>query len=93
MAPTMIGSGGREEDGHRRADSDTEEFQMESVRDRITSTRGSRFNLIQKQLRIDQSSGGRRFSRENLINGIKDLVILPESRYVRFSPTSIPKLI
>ena len=88
----MAVSGGREKEEeagtHRRSDSDGEvEYRVESVRERISSSRGSRFNLIQRQLRIDQSR--RRFSRENLINGIKCLVILPDSRFVR---TSISKL-
>ncbi|KAG7032738.1 Potassium channel SKOR [Cucurbita argyrosperma subsp. argyrosperma] len=77
----MTGSGGREENGIRRADSNEEEYQVESVRDRISSSRGSRFNLIQKQLRLEPTR--RRFSRENLINGIKCLVILPDSRWYR----------
>lgn len=88
----MAVSGGREKEeeagNYRRPDSDGEvEYTVESVRERITSSRGSRFNLIQTQLRIDQNR--RRFSRENLINGIKCLVILPDSRFVR---TSISKL-
>lgn len=82
----MTGIGGREENGIRRADSNEEEYQVESVRDRISSSRGSRFNLIQKQFRLEPTR--RRFSRENLINGIKCLVILPDSRYVRFSRTA-----
>lgn len=86
----MTGSGGREEDGSRRPNSDEEEYKVESVRERITASRGSRFNLIEKQLRIEATR--RRFSRENLINGIKCLVIHPDSRYVRFSRTSIRKL-
>ncbi|KAA0062380.1 hypothetical protein IC582_021448 [Cucumis melo] len=82
----MAVSGGREKEeeagNYRRPDSDGEvEYTVESVRERITSSRGSRFNLIQTQLRIDQNR--RRFSRENLINGIKCLVILPDSRWYR----------
>lgn len=88
----MAGIGGRDEDGrNRRPDSDEDQdFKMESVRERIISSRTSRFNLIQKQLRLE--SNRRRFSRENLINGIKCLVIRPDSRYAS-SPTSFQILI
>lgn len=100
----MAISGGREEEeeeerSRRRPDSsEEEEYNVESVGEGIKSSRGSRFNLIQKQLRIERNR--RRFSRENLINGIKCLVILPDSRcvltstyaYAFSSPISISKL-
>lgn len=62
----------------------TGEYEVERLRDRIKSSRGSRFALIESELGL-HSSNKRRFSRQSLINGIKDLsrgiVIHPENRY------------
>ena len=64
-------------------DSNEEEYNVETVRERIASSRASRLDLVQKELSMQ--SGRRRFSRENIINGIKGLIIHPDSRYARFS--------
>ena len=83
----MPAANGREEDDERDHDvassSDEGEFQLEDIRDRITSSRGSRFNLIANEFGL--ASAIRKFSRENVINGFKDLsngvVIHPDNRY------------
>ncbi|XP_022939042.1 potassium channel SKOR-like [Cucurbita moschata] len=62
-------------------DSNEEEYNVETVRERIASSRASRLDLVQKELSMQ--SGRRRFSRENIINGIKGLIIHPDSRWYR----------
>lgn len=63
--------------------SDEGEYEFQDIRDRIKSSRGSRFNLIANEFGL--ASTIRKFSRENVINGIKDLskgfVIHPDNRY------------
>ncbi|XP_062107641.1 potassium channel SKOR isoform X2 [Humulus lupulus] len=65
--------------------SDEGEFELQDIRDRITSSRGSRFNLIANEFGL--ASAIRKFSRENVINGFKDLskgvVIHPDNRWYR----------
>lgn len=65
-----------------------EEYEVDELRDRIKSSRGSRFELIEKELGLN-SSANRRFSRQSVINGLKDLsrglVIHPENRSVQLS--------
>ncbi|BFG25530.1 hypothetical protein CerSpe_118040 [Prunus speciosa] len=61
-----------------------EEYEVQDLKDRIKSSRGSRFNLIKNELGLndDDSSILRRFSRQSLINGVKGLshgVIHPDN--------------
>ena len=60
------------------------EYEVEDLRDRIKSSRGSRFELIENELGLDSTH--RRFSRQSVINGLKDLsqglVIHPDNRSV-----------
>ncbi|XP_021830942.1 potassium channel SKOR [Prunus avium] len=65
-----------------------EEYEVQDLRDRIKSSRGSRFNLIKNELGLDgdDSSILRRFSRQSLINGVKGLshgVIHPDNWWYR----------
>lgn len=61
-----------------------EEYEFEEVSERIKSSVASRFNLISNELGL--ASNFRKFSRESLFLGIKDLstglVIHPDNRYV-----------
>lgn len=70
--------------GDEREVSDEGEYEFQDVKDRIKSSRGSQFNLIAYQLGLN--STGRKFSRESLFNGIRDLsrglVIHPNNRFV-----------
>lgn len=67
------------------------EYEIEDMRDKMESSRGSRFKLIENDLvGADMFSRRRRkFSRESLLNGLKDLsqgfVIHPENRSVQLS--------
>ncbi|PON43403.1 hypothetical protein PanWU01x14_274260 [Parasponia andersonii] len=90
LAVSRRGGGGvveEEEDESGRHDvssSDEEgEYELQDIRDRIKSSRGSRFNLIANEFGL--ASTIRNFSRENLVNGIKDLskglVIHPDNWY------------
>ncbi|KAJ4961672.1 hypothetical protein NE237_021582 [Protea cynaroides] len=65
---------------HEAVDSsdEAEEFEIEEVKDRIQSSHGSRFNLLENRF------NGRKLSRERLLNGIKGFkgfFILPDSRW------------
>ncbi|PQM40740.1 potassium channel SKOR [Prunus yedoensis var. nudiflora] len=65
-----------------------EEYEVQDLRDRIKSSRGSRFNLIKNELGLDDDDSSilRRFSRQSLINGVKGLshgVIHPDNRWYR----------
>lgn len=67
-----------------------EEYEVQDLRDRIKSSRGSRFNLIKNELGLDDDSSSilRRFSRQSLINGVKGLshgVIHPDNWYASSS--------
>lgn len=57
------------------------EYEVADLRDRINSTRGSRFKLMENELGLE--SARRKFSRQTVINGLKDLsqglVIHPEN--------------
>ncbi|KAK4776250.1 hypothetical protein SAY87_024211 [Trapa incisa] len=79
----QVGEKTREESTADRLD---QEYELDEVRDRIKSSRGSRFNLIANELGIE-SSAHRKFSRENLISGLKDLsrglAIHPDNRWYR----------
>lgn len=92
LAVSRRGGGGvveEEEDESGRHDvssSDEEgEYELQDIRDRIKSSRGSRFNLIANEFGL--ASTIRNFSRENLVNGIKDLskglVIHPDNWWYR----------
>ncbi|XP_056162796.1 potassium channel SKOR isoform X2 [Syzygium oleosum] len=73
------GGGGGSED-------EEAEYEVVELRDRIKSSRGSRFDLLTNELGLD-SAARRKFSRESVIGGIRDLsrglVIHPENRYYR----------
>jgi len=83
----MRGNGRREEErnGMRRDKEEEEEFEVEDVRERLEASRGSRFNLMNRELGLE--SFRRKFSRESVINGIKEIskgtVIHPENRWYR----------
>ena len=63
-----------------------EEFVVDDVRDGIECSRGSRFDLLEKELGIEPVR--RKFSRETVINGIrglsKGLLIFPDNRCTFF---------
>lgn len=72
-----------EEEEEKDEKQEDREYEVTDVRDRIHSSLGSRFNLIENELGIE--SGNRRmFSRESVINGIRyvsrGLFIHPENR-------------
>ncbi|XP_055828534.1 potassium channel SKOR [Solanum dulcamara] len=68
---------------------DRAEYEVEDVRDKIESSRGSRFQLIENDLvGVDLFTRRRRkISRQSVFNGLKDLsqgfVIHPENRWYR----------
>ncbi|KAK9272709.1 hypothetical protein L1049_003086 [Liquidambar formosana] len=80
--------GGRREEAEgveeRNGIDEEGEYEMD-LRDRIKSSRGSRFTLLTNQLGLQYSPG--KFSRESVINGIKDLskglVIYPDNWWYR----------
>ena len=102
--PLSVGSGRVVENGHHHnhrdreeeeendvslsEEEEEEEYELQDIRDRIRSSRGSRFNLIEKELGL-ASSIRTKFSRENVINGFKDLskdlVIHPDNKYATLS--------
>lgn len=58
------------------------EYVVEDVKERISSSAGSRYNLVSNLFNLDSSL--RKFSRESVINGIKyfsrGCIISPDSR-------------
>ncbi|OAY57200.1 potassium channel SKOR isoform X2 [Manihot esculenta] len=75
-----------EEEEEKDEKQEDREYEVTGVRDRIHSSLGSRFNLIENEFGIE--SGNRRmFSRESVINGIRyvsrGLFIHPENRWYR----------
>ncbi|KAK6913511.1 Ankyrin repeat [Dillenia turbinata] len=64
-------------DRNGRADEDEEEFVVDDLRDRIKSSRGSRFTLLANELELTPAR--KIFSRESVINGFKDFVIHPDN--------------
>ncbi|XP_047954448.1 potassium channel SKOR-like isoform X1 [Salvia hispanica] len=58
-----------------------EEYEVEDLRERIQSSRGSRLTLVENEL--EMNSTRRRFSRHNLINGFRDLFIHPDNRWYK----------
>jgi hypothetical protein len=71
------------EEEEKRVEENEEEYELEDVRDRIKSSRGSRFNLMTNELGLESTR--RKFSRESLLLGLRDLsqglVIHPDNRY------------
>ncbi|KAK4480078.1 hypothetical protein RD792_013135 [Penstemon davidsonii] len=63
----------------------SDEYMVEDLRDIIESSRGSRFTLIENEFGLDP--GRRRFSRQSVINGIKDFsrgfYIHPDNRWYK----------
>lgn len=57
--------------------SDEREYQVQDLRDKLKSSRGSRFNLIEKELGL--KIGWRKFSRRTLLH---EFVINPLNRLV-----------
>ena len=83
-------------------DEDEDEYEVQDLRDRIKSSRGSRFDLIANELGLAGASGSsstrRRvryyLSRESVINGVKGLskgigVIHPDNRSYHYSTSSV----
>lgn len=80
-------------DKEEEEDDGADEYEYRNVRDRIKSSRGSRFNLIENELGLQpwrtssSSSNRRKFSRESVINGFnylsQGLVINPDNRWYR----------
>ncbi|CAL5371559.1 unnamed protein product [Camellia sinensis] len=83
------GNGRRDEDTNgirvEEEEEEEEEYEVDDVNDRMESSRGSRFNLLNRELELDYAR--RMFSRENVIKGIKDLskglAIHPDNRWYR----------
>ncbi|XP_057994095.1 potassium channel SKOR isoform X3 [Hevea brasiliensis] len=82
----MGGHKEREISNKEEQEQEDREYEVEDVRDRINSSRGSRFNLIENELGLE-SGTRRKFSRESVINGIRyvstGLFIRPENRWYR----------
>ncbi|CAB4273802.1 unnamed protein product [Prunus armeniaca] len=75
-------------ENHDELKDEEEEYEVQDLKDRIKSSRGSRFNLITNELGLDDDSSSilRRFSRQSLINGVKGLshgVIHPDNWWYR----------
>lgn len=72
-----------EEEVEERVEEDGEKYELEELRDRINSSRASRFKLITNEFGLESTR--RIFSRESLFHGIRDLsrgfFIHPDSRY------------
>ncbi|GAA0143110.1 ion channel [Lithospermum erythrorhizon] len=64
--------------------SNGEEYEVRALRDKIQS---SRFNLISEELELELDSTRRRFSRQNVLHGLRDisqgLVIHPDNRWYK----------
>lgn len=63
--------------------SDEREYEVQDLRDRLKSSRGSRFDLIENQLGLNSTWS--KFSRQALLHGIRgfsvDFVIHPDNRF------------
>ncbi|KAJ6290789.1 hypothetical protein OIU78_026519 [Salix suchowensis] len=81
----------KESDGD---DEEEEEYEVQDFKDRIKSSRGSRFNLIEKEFGLvnntessSMTSWRRKLSRESIINGLRyvssGFVIHPDNRWYR----------
>ncbi|KAG2715218.1 hypothetical protein I3843_03G069900 [Carya illinoinensis] len=74
-----------EEEVEERVEEDGEKYELEELRDRINSSRASRFKLITNEFGLESTR--RIFSRESLFHGIRDLsrgfFIHPDSRWYR----------
>ncbi|KAH7850158.1 hypothetical protein Vadar_028612 [Vaccinium darrowii] len=81
----MLGSGRREEEIEKEEEEE-EKYEVDDLRDRIKSSRGSRLNLINRELGFEQPA--RKISgTERVVNGIRDLskcmIIHPDNRWYR----------
>jgi len=96
---TKRNHGGDEDEDEREEESTSsssnireEDFVIERPTERLKSSRGSRLNLLTNELGFE--ADGRKFSSENLLDGLKDLsnglVIHPENRYVTNMPYATP---
>lgn len=63
--------------------SDEREYEVQDLRDRLKSSQGSMFNLIENQLGLNSTWS--KFSRQALLHGIRgfsvDFVIHPDNRF------------
>lgn len=67
--------------------SDEREYEVQDLRDRLKSSRGSRFDLIENELGLNWTL--KKFSRQSFIDGIrgisKDFIIHPDNRFLSLS--------
>ncbi|XP_059623235.1 potassium channel SKOR isoform X1 [Cornus florida] len=75
----MTGRGRREDE--KNGVKVDEEYEVGDLRERIQSSRGSRFALLTNEFGL--RSTPRKFSTENVINGFKGLVMRPDNRWYR----------
>ncbi|XP_048422336.1 potassium channel SKOR [Pyrus x bretschneideri] len=91
MSRRMVVEGHRETEDESSKDGgeEEEEYEVQDLRDRIKSSRGSQFDLIKNELGLGDGSSTwrRRFSRQSLIDGVrglsKGLVIHPDNWWYR----------
>lgn len=83
MSRNGNGGGRRRE----RNNEEEEEYEVDELRDSGKSSRGSRLSLVANELGLESTR--RKFSRENLIYGLRDLsqglVIHPTNRFIMLS--------
>ncbi|GMP25663.1 hypothetical protein CsSME_00002422 [Camellia sinensis var. sinensis] len=91
----MPGGSGRRGEERNKKGEEEEEYEVHDLKDRIESSQGSRMNLLKKELGLEHE-GRKIFSRESVVNGIKDLSkgihIHPDNRsnfLVSFSSLSL----
>ncbi|GMP25662.1 hypothetical protein CsSME_00002422 [Camellia sinensis var. sinensis] len=82
----MPGGSGRRGEERNKKGEEEEEYEVHDLKDRIESSQGSRMNLLKKELGLEHE-GRKIFSRESVVNGIKDLSkgihIHPDNRWYR----------
>lgn len=82
-----MGKERRRDEGESGTSTGRGEYEVEDLREKIESSQGSRFALIENELGLDRSSNHRRFSRQSVINGLRDLsrgvAIHPENRWYK----------